>query len=589
MPISQYDVLNYANYKPASLQDMFAPAEAMRQQEDKLQEEYAQQEQLGSLSLNNIDKVKDKKAYDIKQNYMQKTKEASDLLATKGIIDSGRRRELMNLKGMYNNQVIPYMNALAVRQAKSAEYSKITTDHPDWLGLNPTNKSLDDYLTNPNVYDYTGLKGDVLKKAASDDAGQYADQNLKTVLGHNVVPFKKLLTKYRGASINETLAAIHDNFDSKTANAMTTVLHNIRETTMDKYGVKDKLSNDPEQMRKAYEYIDSGILSAMGKTEQGTIDDSYNERKALEKAPKTPPYDSYKRSLFESPVIMNTPKYKLLEDIRKGSIDSQTRYEKAQAHPFLAQLAGSESIALSKPGMKNEYGRNMQKIYDLARKNGIQLPSWTTKGTVNKKDLNEFINGVVDYAQLKLKSSIQSKLFTTEDKFPEKNVLNMARSLNIDLSDLKDSNKELKPENISLHRDPITGGLTISNGSKEKNIGYQVLGNPYWVKNSKVQEFDKYNKRILNGNLDINELTRDGLVISDIKNKGHYMFADPRYYDINSGSNKQILNSYTPEELQDAYSDPEISSYLNGKNYEFNSAIESNLTSQNKGNLIGNK
>ena len=590
MSINQYDVLNYANYKPASLQDMFAPAEAMRQQEDKLQEEYSQQEQLGSLSLNNIDKVKDKTAYDIKQNYMQKTKEAADLLATKGIIDSGRRRELMNLKGMYDNQVVPYMNALAARQSKAAEYSKISRENPDWLGNNPTDKSLDAYLANPNAYDYTGLKGDVLKKSAADDAGQYADQNLKTVLGGNIVPFKRLLTKYRGASMNETLNAIHDNFDLKTANVMTQVLHNIRETTMDKYGVKDKLANDPEQIRKAYEYVDSGILAAMGKTEQGTIDDSYNERKALEKAPKTPPPDDgYKRSSFESPTIMNTPKYKSLEDIRKGSIDTQSRYEMAQAHPNWAKLAGSETVDLSKAGMKNEYGRNIQKVYDLARKNGIPLPVWTTKGSVNKKDLNEFINGVVDYAQLKLKSSIQSKLFTTEDKFPEKNVLNMARSLNIDLSDLKDSNKELKPENISLHRDPITGGLTVSNGSKEKNIGYQVLGNPYWVKNSKVQEFDKYNKRILNGNLDINELTKDGLVIPDMKNKGHYMFADPQYYDINSRTNKQILNSYTPEELQDAYSDPEISSYLNGKNYEFNSAIESNLTSQNKGHLIGHK
>ena len=131
MSISQYDVLNYANYKPASLQDMFAPAEAMRQQEDKLQEEYSQQGQLGSMSLNNIDKIKDKKAYDIKQNYIQQTKDAADLLATKGFIDSGRRRNLMDIKTIYNNQVVPYMNALAVRQAKSSEYSKTTTDHPD--------------------------------------------------------------------------------------------------------------------------------------------------------------------------------------------------------------------------------------------------------------------------------------------------------------------------------------------------------------------------------------------------------------------------------------------------------------------------
>ena len=274
---------------------------------------------------------------------------------------------------------------------------------------------MDDYLTNPNVYDYTGLKGDVLKKAAADDAGQYADQNLKTVLGHNVVPFKKLLTKYRGASINETLSAIHDNFDSKTANAMTTVLHNIRETTMDKYGVKDKLSNDPEQIRKAYEYIDSGILSAMGKTEQGTIDDSYNERLALQnaRATKTPsPPTLPKIPMSYSPSISDKTEYDRLNNVMNQATGNISKSEYSKASP---SYMGFASQAYSETGTNDAIKKSQQEIYNLAKQNGIVPPAQSRTGNMDKTKYNNFVKQVIDAQQNKLKMASPTYTIATGD------------------------------------------------------------------------------------------------------------------------------------------------------------------------------
>ena len=148
----------------------------MRENHDKLQEEYAQQEQQGGLSLLGIDPVKDKEAYDIQQNYIAKTKAAADELATKGFIDSGRRRGLMEVKSLYTNKVVPLQNQLAIRNARDEEYRKLSMD-PSWVGgRRPSDVSLAEGLKSPTAFDYKGISGEVLAKDAGMQAKQYADQ-----------------------------------------------------------------------------------------------------------------------------------------------------------------------------------------------------------------------------------------------------------------------------------------------------------------------------------------------------------------------------------------------------------------------------
>ena len=588
MPVNAYDNINYASYTPISMQEMWAPAAQLREQHDKLQEEYANAEQLAQQGFSGLNPEIDKEALTIHKQFMDQTKAAADELATKGFIDSGRRRNLLQLKSVYSNQVAPLQQQIALRANRSEELRKIQQEHPDFISTgNPMSVGITKGLKDPNAYNYTGMKGDVLAKSVADKAVELG----KRIEGmpkyrHTNIPFNMFALLKSGASAEDVGAAmLHAGYKNEDANGIVGELQNMVRGTLDQYQVDDKFGHDPVALKKAYDFANAGLYKAIGDNKPMTAEDQWGLHMAEQKEKPQPIDNGYKRSSFESPTIMNSPKYKALEDLRNEAINSQTTYNKAQAHPLLAQLAGSNTVEMSKPGVKGSYGNNIQKIYDMARKYG-KLPEWTKTGKVSKTDLNDFINGVVDAEQMRLKSAVQSKLFTTDDKFPEENVLNMARSLNIDLSDLKDSDKKINKASLSIHRDPIKGGITVSNGTKEKTLGYNILGNDAWVKNSNIQAFDNYNKQIFDGNVDINKLYKDKLIIPDLKNKGHYMFADPVYFDINENRYKHMLNSYSKEELQDAYSDPDLSAYLNGKNYEFNSAIESNLTTQNEGRKL---
>ena len=78
MSISQYDTLNYASYTPMSTQETWGPLEYMRNQHDKLQEELANQEQQGSLSLLGLNPQVDSDAIKIQQDYIKKTQDVAN-------------------------------------------------------------------------------------------------------------------------------------------------------------------------------------------------------------------------------------------------------------------------------------------------------------------------------------------------------------------------------------------------------------------------------------------------------------------------------------------------------------------------------
>ena len=70
MGISVYDTKNYAQYNPLSIQEIWAPGQALRQQHDQLAEEYAQQELLGGAASLGLQEGVDKQALADNKAYM---------------------------------------------------------------------------------------------------------------------------------------------------------------------------------------------------------------------------------------------------------------------------------------------------------------------------------------------------------------------------------------------------------------------------------------------------------------------------------------------------------------------------------------
>ena len=241
----------------------------MRRQHDQLQEEYSQQEQQGSLSLLGIDKNLDKNAYDIQQNFINKTKEAADLLATKGVIDSGRRRQLSELKSMYAQQVVPLQNALTQRSQRAGEYRKLGMDKNNILGVNPNNIALTDIVGNPKSLDYKFLSGTQMAKDVANEAKQFADRfDNKDIKDYGAkVGFNHLLAIRQGVDPTTVLAAMKNDpkvMGTEGGKKVYDQLVGIVNSVTDRYGLKD-IATTPEEYNRGWQIASSGLSEAIGK------------------------------------------------------------------------------------------------------------------------------------------------------------------------------------------------------------------------------------------------------------------------------------------------------------------------------------
>lgn len=302
MSINAYDQLQYAQYKPLSMQEIWAPAAQMREQHDKLQEEYAQQEQQGGLSLLGIDPVKDKAAYDIQQNYIAKTKAAADELATKGFIDSGRRRGLMEIKSLYSNQVVPLQNQLKLRQERAEELRKIQLQDPTFRATaNPNDVDLMTGLKNPNAFNYDGVSGNQLYSSVSKKAeqlGKVVSQEHPELIKSGI--FANYFTAIQnGASLSQIDQAmkISGQYDPAKVDKMTRLLHDVVGSTMNEFGVNSKFANNQKVQDELWQIAAQGLYSAAGTKQFGQIQDDmalYNRKKALETPPPEAPGKTHK-------------------------------------------------------------------------------------------------------------------------------------------------------------------------------------------------------------------------------------------------------------------------------------------------------
>lgn len=223
----------------------------MRQQHDQLAEEYAQQEQIGGLSLLGLKEGVDDEAIKIHKTYMDETKKAADELATKGFIDSGRRKNLYGLKQRYNNEVVPLQNQLKIRQEKADLLYKMKLQNPTYREtLNPNLVGLTAGLKNPEAFNFDGVAGNELYKSVAEKASQLSkvvSQEHPDLIDSGI--FGSYFTALQnGASLSEIDAAMKSNgkYDPLKVDKMTSMLHGIVNDTFNEFGVPQKFSNNPD-------------------------------------------------------------------------------------------------------------------------------------------------------------------------------------------------------------------------------------------------------------------------------------------------------------------------------------------------------
>lgn len=332
MAVSQYDTIGSgATFTPLTSQEIWTPMMMLREQHDKAEEQLAAQEASGLASLNGIDPNIDAKAYAVKQNYVEQARKAANDLMSKGYIDSGRRRNLNLLRSTYNTQILPYEQALASRRAKSAEYQKMMLENPDFITSHqdPSTISLDAGLTNPNAYDFNGIRGNVLQKSVADKVHFYANSDSADPKLRNAgLAFKYLMATKKGAALDEIYKA--QQAPSKNDTDMTRMLRKALSDTLNEYGVYDKFGNSGEPFNRAFSYAASGLTAAAGSTNYMQMEDElgmYKYKKSLEQQSQQAP--NLPTDTFRTPFITDSSKYKEYSNIISSVSNGSIKYRKS--------------------------------------------------------------------------------------------------------------------------------------------------------------------------------------------------------------------------------------------------------------------
>lgn len=424
MPVSQYDNLTYAAYKPISMQEMWAPAAEMRQQHDKLQEDYAQQELLGGAASLGLQEKVDDKAIATNNAYMGAVKAAADELATKGIIDSGRRRNLMALKQQYTKDVLPIQNALKERDAavKFDREMKAKDDSYE-SSFDPSKIAVTDYIGNTSAFTTKGASKSVVAQDVAQQMSQLKEQiqsDMPQVTGRIL---NDVLMRYNvGASpdqvnfiIQEAARANGRRLDASQSTKLGAMMKSIINGTLDKHGVFDKFK-DPAQVQR---FVNAAAQSSIYALNGPKLDKAHDNLADAKDAAALAPPPAEGRGDYDYVPGFDEGKVEELGDLQ-SVIESNAKHSKSYSDQIASIAKGRPWTSIpesDKNAIKVLYkfkevpGRSLWDIKSKLEAAGVKIPKNLERSGLDDPKLVEFLKQAVPAAQENYKSANKSILF----------------------------------------------------------------------------------------------------------------------------------------------------------------------------------
>lgn len=285
MAVSRFDTMNVSQFNPLSMEEIWKPSMVLREQHDRLQEEYDQAAILSAQGLSGLNPELDKVALTAHQTYQQELEKAANDLSSKGFIDSGRRQNLSKLKTMYATQVLPYEKQLAERKRASEMLWERKLADPSYQEtFDPSSISLDRGIKDPNAFKFQGVsKSAVEKEVASKSAviKDYVDKQPE--IGKAILPFQRLMKINSGASLEDIEKALSDDpaVGGVAASGLVGLLKNIVKDTLGKYNIEELFASNPDVIKDFYQAAGSGLIAAIGGPKYSVLTDSYQMNKQL--------------------------------------------------------------------------------------------------------------------------------------------------------------------------------------------------------------------------------------------------------------------------------------------------------------------
>lgn len=151
MAVNIYNQVPFNTYTPRSFQEMLAPVMYASEQEEKLQEQYAQTGSTIDKATAYLNPELDKETYAKMQQYKADVNKAVEDLSTKGFVDSGRKANLYKLKQRYDSDFAGTALQIEQRNAAAMMQAQMAQKDPSYVYKPASNISIDEGVKNPNI------------------------------------------------------------------------------------------------------------------------------------------------------------------------------------------------------------------------------------------------------------------------------------------------------------------------------------------------------------------------------------------------------------------------------------------------------
>ena len=311
--INPYDQSAWSTYTPLTSQEILMPAMMMRERHDKLDEEYAtindELQKVAFIAEHESDpNVKQKY-----NNYMTSLSQSRDELMNKGL-NSASRRKMLDLRGRYQSEIQPINLGYQMKLKDMDNYNQLISKDPTYIGTNPTNRTVSDYINNGlQPYAQQGISGALITKMASDYLSPFSQELTDTQLKD------LLLTTVGEKEIPQYMDYIKKYGYKPGTEGHNKLMEAVKNKVMGATGVSSWAS--PEQLAQASGYVDLASSATIGKEQSQVINNNAYTVALQKQAAKEAALDAQQESdnlpSFNYQPGISEPTSKKLEEVKK--------------------------------------------------------------------------------------------------------------------------------------------------------------------------------------------------------------------------------------------------------------------------------
>lgn len=531
MAVNIYNQVPFNAYTPKSFQEMLAPVMYASEQEEKLQEQYAQTGSTIDKATAYLNPELDKETYAKMQQYKADVNKAVEDLSTKGFVDSGRKANLYKLKQRYDTDFAGAALQIEQRNAAAMLQAQMAQKDPSYVYKSAANISIDEAMKNPNIWSDIvakgGISGENLRQQTALQAKIIKDSitKIEPILESMVAPNgNPILDQYiqrivKGASPTEIFSAISGIVtDPSKASAITTQLMSIVDNVMATNNVESVFAKDTDNYQLLKSKAAQGLFEAAGGVDFRNVTDqmsmeqrraaidlaNFKEKKRIEAADKAqenplglPPIDGLffvtspteanpgMKKIVDSETELSNVTEFLLQEIKGGNA----------AKPFDVTPAKSEKWSEKKPGLGKYFEKSVDDAARESQAKSIQqiwsskLSNYgiSTKGKSYAQLLKEVHDAQDKVAQEKSKMIIGGKDYSPRNPAGIKSFVNFALEKEGAVKEL--SNGKISKNSISSesgHKAYLPEGVLNINFLNDNPIVLSKDGKQYVIDMAKI-------------------------------------------------------------------------------------------------------